>query len=65
MRAKEYKPTWTENEAMMHGGYSKAAERALERQRQDTLAVIDDPRYRRMMGYTAADALAIKAELRG
>ena len=38
---------------------------ALENQRKDTLAMIDDPRYRRMMGYTAADALAIKAELRG
>ena len=42
-----------------------AAERELERQRADTLAVIDDPRYRRMMGYSAADALAIKAELIG
>jgi hypothetical protein len=43
----------------------EAAERELERQRFDTLAVIDDPRYRAMMGYTAADALAIKARLIG
>jgi hypothetical protein len=41
-----------------------AAKAALEWQRQETLAVIDDPGYQRMMGYTAAQAAEIKATLK-
>ena len=41
------------------------AEAQLAQQNAETLAVIDEPSYRRMMGLTAADALRIKAQLRG
>lgn len=36
------------------------AERLIREQARKTLAVIDDPRYRRMMGYSDGDAVKIK-----
>jgi hypothetical protein len=34
----------------------------IRKQARETLAVIDDPGYRAMMGYSPADAAAIKAQ---